>query len=186
MSDVRVASRYAKSLIELAQERGILENVYQDMLLFSKTATESRDLGLMLRNPIIKHDKKLAVLKAIFTGKVTDLTLSFFTIITEKNREAVLTSVAAEFLTQYNLFNKIQKAQVTTATPLTPELRAEFSRMVISRTGMNTVVLEEVVNPALIGGFILRIGDIQIDDSIRTSLLRLKNKLKDNSYTSQL
>jgi F-type H+-transporting ATPase subunit delta len=58
--------------------------------------------------------------------------------------------------------------------------------MVINRTGMETVVLEEKVDPALIGGFILRIGDVQIDDSISTSLLRLKNKLKDNSYTSQL
>lgn len=186
MSDVRVASRYAKSLIELAQERGILENVYQDMLLFSKTVTASRDLGLMLRNPIVKHDKKLAVLKAIFTGKVNDLTLSFFTIITEKNREAVLNSVATEFLTQYNLLKKVQKAQVTTATPLTPVLRAEFNRMVLDRTGMETVVLEEVVDPAIIGGFVLRIGDVQIDDSISASLLRLKNKLKDNSYTSKL
>lgn len=186
MSDVRVASRYAKSLIELAQEKGILENIYQDMLLFSKTAMASRDLSLMLRNPIVKHDKKLAVLKAIFTGKVNDLTLSFFTIITQKNREAVLISVATEFLTQYNLLKKVQKAQVTTATPLTPELRAEFNRMVLHRTGMNSVVLEEEVNPALIGGFVLRIGDTQIDDSIRTSLQRLKNKLKDNSYTSKL
>ncbi|QNF32413.1 ATP synthase F1 subunit delta [Adhaeribacter swui] len=186
MSNVRVASRYAKSLIELAEERGILENVYQDMLLFNQTVTASRDLSLMLRNPIVKHNKKLAVLKAIFTGKVNDLTLSFFTIITEKNREAVLGSVATEFLTQYNLLKKVQKAQVTTATPLTPALRAEFNQLVINRTGMSTVVLEEVVDPSLIGGFVLRIGDVQIDDSISTSLLRLKNKLKDNSYTSQL
>lgn len=186
MSDVRVASRYAKSLIELAQENGILENVYQDMLLFSNTAASSRDLGLLLRNPIVKHDKKLAILKAVFTGKVTDLTLKFFTIITEKNREAVLTNVATEFLTQYNLLKKVQKAQVITATPLTPELRDKFKQMVLNRTKMESVILEEEVNPAIIGGFVLRIGDIQIDDSIRTTLLRLKNKLKDNSYTSNL
>lgn len=186
MSDVRVASRYAKSLIELAQERGILEKVYQDMLLFSKTVTDNRDLGLMLRNPIVKHDKKLAVLKAIFTGKVDALTLSFFTIITEKNREAVLGSVATEFLTQYNTLKSVQRAQVITAVPLSPELRAEFERQVISHTGMDSVVLEEKVNPALIGGFVLRIGDVQIDDSIQTSLYRLKNKLKDTSYISKL
>lgn len=186
MSDVRVASRYAKSLIELAQEKGILENIYQDMLLFSKAVAESPDLRLMLRNPIVKHDKKLTILKAIFTGKVNDLTLSFFTIITEKNREAVLADVAQEFLRQYNLLQGVQKAQVTTAAPLSPELRAEFKRQVINRTGMDSVILEEKVDPDLIGGFILRIGDIQIDDSIRSSLFRLKNKLKDNSYTSKL
>ncbi|QMU26902.1 ATP synthase F1 subunit delta [Adhaeribacter radiodurans] len=186
MSDYRIASRYAKSLIELAQEKGILEEVYQDILLFSKTLASSRDLGLMLRNPIVKHDKKLTVLKAIFTGKVNELTLSFFTIITEKNREAVLGSVATEFLSQYNLLKRVQKAQITTATSLTPALREEFKQLVINRTGMNTVILEEKINPGIIGGFVLRIGDIQIDDSIRTNLLRLKNQLKDNSYTSTL
>ncbi|PSR54775.1 ATP synthase F1 subunit delta [Adhaeribacter arboris] len=186
MSDYRIASRYAKSLIELAQEKGVLEDIYQDMLLFSKTVASSRDLGLMLRNPIVKHDKKLAVLKAIFKGKVSDLTLSFFTIITEKNREAVLSSMATEFLAQYNLLKKVQKAQITTATPLTPVLQEEFKRIVINRTGMNSVVLDEIVDPAIIGGYILRIGDIQMDDSIRASLLRLKNQLKDNSYTSKL
>jgi F-type H+-transporting ATPase subunit delta len=186
MSDVRVASRYAKSLIELAQEKGILEQVYQDMVLFSKTVTDNRDLGLMLRNPIVKHDKKLAVLKSIFAGKVTPLTLSFFTIITEKNREAVLGTAATEFLTQYNLLKGIQKAQLTTAAPITPALRADFNRMVINRTGMDSVILEEKVDPALIGGFVLRIGDIQIDDSVRSSLARLKNDFKDTSYISKL
>ncbi len=186
MSDYRIASRYAKSLIELAQERGILEEIYQDMLFFSKTVASSRELGLLLRNPIVKHDKKLAILQALFKGKVNDLTLSFFTIITQKNREAVLSSVATEFLAQYNLLKKVQKAQITTAVPLTPALREEFKQMVLKRTGMNTVILEEIVDPGIIGGFILRIGDIQIDDSIRTNLLRLKNQLKDNSYTSTL
>ena len=186
MSDVRVASRYAKSLLGLAQERGILELVYQDMLLFSKTASANRDFSLMLRNPIVKHDKKLAVLKAIFAGKVDALTLSFFTIITEKNREAVLESVAQEFVTQYNTLKGIQKARITTAARLTPELRAEFNRLVVERTGMNTVVLEEKVDPAIIGGFVLRIGDVQVDDSIRTSLFRLKNTLQDTSYISKL
>ncbi|GGK83707.1 ATP synthase F1 subunit delta [Rufibacter glacialis] len=185
MSDERVASRYAKSLLELSQEQGSLEKVYADMLSFTKVLSESRDLSLALRNPIIKHDKKLAILTAIFGGNMTELTMAFFRIITQKNREAVLESVAREFVTQYNLLTGIQKATVTTAVPLTPELRATFQQMVVERTGMK-VELKEVVDPAVVGGYVLRIGDQQIDNTLRTSVQKLKNKFKENPYITKL
>ncbi|MFC5270723.1 ATP synthase F1 subunit delta [Adhaeribacter terreus] len=185
MSDTRVASRYAKSLLDLAQEKGMLEQVRQDMLLLDKTVKQNRDYQLMLKNPIIKHDKKLAILKAIFNGKVTDMTSLFLEIITKKNREAVLESMPAEFEKQYNLKNNIQTATITTAVPLDSKLRDEFSQIVAKKTG-KTIQLEEKVDPSLIGGFVLTIGDTQIDDSIKSSLQRLRNKFNDNSYISKL
>lgn len=185
MSDIRVASRYAKSLLDLAQEQGILERVQQDMALFTKTVKENRDFALFLGNPIINHDKKLSVLKSIFTGKVTDLTLKFFLLLTQKNREAVLASVATEFEKQYNELKGIAIAHVTTAVPLTPVLRAQINQKVAQQTG-KTIQLQENVDPSLIGGLILRIGDIQLDDSIRTNLRNLKSKFKENPYINKL
>lgn len=185
MSDTRVASRYAKSLLDLAQEKGMLEQVRQDMLLLDKTVQQNRDYQLMLKNPIIKHDKKLAILKAIFGGKVSDMTSLFLEIVTRKNREAVLESMPAEFEKQYNLKNNIQKATITTAVPLDSNLRDEFSQLVAKKTG-KTIQLEEKVDPSLIGGFVLTIGDTQIDDSIKSSLQRLRNKFNDNTYISKL
>lgn len=185
MSDIRVASRYAKSLLELAQERGVLEEVYADMQYFTKTLNANRDLQLVLGNPIVKHDKKLAILNAVFGKNVSELTSAFFRIITQKNREAVLESAAKEFVNQYNEVKGIQKATVTTAVPLTPELRASFQKMVEERTG-KTVELHEVVNPAVIGGYVLRIGDQQIDDTIRTNVQKLKNQFKENPYITKL
>jgi F-type H+-transporting ATPase subunit delta len=185
MSEERVASRYAKSLLELSQERGSLEKVYADMLSFTRTLSTSRDLSLVLRNPIVKHDKKLAILNAVFGGNMNELTMAFFKIITQKNREAILESVATEFVKQYNLISNIQKATVTTAVPLTPELRATFQQMVVERTG-KTVELQEVVNPAVVGGYLLRIGDQQIDNTIRTNVQKLKNKFKENPYITKL
>ncbi|QHL87870.1 ATP synthase F1 subunit delta [Nibribacter ruber] len=185
MSDVRVASRYAKSLLELANERGQLEQVYADMLLFTKAVTETRDLHLVLQNPIVKHDKKLAILTSIFSGKVTELTLAFFKILTQKNRETILETVATEFVTQYNEIKGIQKATVTTAVPLTDELRATFQNMVRERSG-KTVDLKEVVNPAVVGGYVLRIGDEQIDNTVRAKVQKLKNKFKENPYITKL
>jgi F-type H+-transporting ATPase subunit delta len=185
MSDIRVASRYAKSLLDLALEKGILEPVQQDMALFTKTVKENRDFALFLGNPIINHDKKLAVLKSLFTGKVTDLTLKFFLLLTQKNREAILASVATEFEKQYNTLKGIQIAHVTTAVPLTPVLRAQLNQKVAQQTG-KTIQLQENVDPDLIGGLILRIGDIQVDDSIRTNLRNLKSKFKENPYINKL
>ena len=184
MADQRVAARYAKSLLDLGKEMGTLETVKQDMDLLGKTMSENRDLRLLLRNPIVKHDKKLAILTAIFQGKVSDVTMQFFTILTQKNRESALESMGTEFQVQYNVMQGIQTAQVTSATPLTPALRDELEQLVIKQTGLTEVKLTEKVDPSLIGGFVLRVGDQQIDDSVRTSLRKLRTSLQENTYSN--
>jgi F-type H+-transporting ATPase subunit delta len=143
---------------------------------------ESRDLRLLLRNPIVNHDKKLAILRAVFGGKVSTLTEKFFTIITQKNRESALEFIGSEFLTQYNLLRGVQKAEVTTATPLSPELRAEVEKLVRQQTGLQQVTLTEKVDESLIGGFVLRVGDRQIDDSVSFRLRKLRNEFSKNPY----
>ncbi|QIX61962.1 ATP synthase F1 subunit delta [Hymenobacter lutimineralis] len=186
MSEQRVASRYAKSLLDLAEERGALEQVKQDMDLFSKTLDENRDLRLLLRNPIVNHDKKLSILRAVFGGKVSDLTEKFFTIVTQKNRESALEFIGSEFLSQYNALRGVQAAEVTTATPLTPELRTQVQQIVREQTGLQQVTLTEKVDASLIGGFVLRVGDQQIDDSVRYRLRKLRSEFSKNPYQSQL
>ena len=186
MADQRVAARYAKSLLDLGKEMGTLDSVKEDMDLLSKTMAESRELRLLLRNPIVKHDKKLAILKAIFEGKVSDMTLRFFTILTDKNRESAIEGIGPEFLAQYNVLQGIQSAQVTSAAPLTAAARAEIQALVTKQTGHAEVQLTEKVDPELIGGFVLRVGDNQIDDSVRTSLRKMRTALQENSYQQKL
>src|SRR6476469_6022111 len=149
MADQRVAARYAKSLLDLGKDMGTLDAVKADMDLLSKTMAESRDLRLLLRNPIVKHDKKLAILKAIFEGKVSDMTLRFFTILTEKNRESAIEGIGPEFLAQYNAMQGIQSAEVTSATPLTAVARLELRKLVTQQTGLAEVQLTEKVDPEL-------------------------------------
>ncbi|TDB65145.1 ATP synthase F1 subunit delta [Arundinibacter roseus] len=176
MSIGTVASRYAKSLIELAQEKKVVEEVYQDMVLFKSVATQNRGVMLALSSPVIRHEKKLGILKAIFQDKVNPVSYTIFTIITKKNREAILESIADEFVKQYNLLKGIQKAVVTTSIPLDAALRAQFNAMVNKMTGM-TVELEEKVDEKLIGGYILRVQDQQIDASLKSRLNNLKLEL---------
>lgn len=171
-------------MLELAHEQGVLDKVNADMADFSKLCKTNRDFALMLRNPIIQHHRKLAILKKIFAGKVNPLTLSIFDIITRKNREAILPAVAEEFTRQYNKFRGIAEATVTTNFPLTEELRKEFKSLLKNITKQE-VILDEKVDKTMLGGFIIRIGDRQIDDSLDTRLQELRNKLTSKSYIKQ-
>ena len=171
-----VASRYAKSLIELAIEQNVLEPVFADMKLFKETARQNRGLMLALASPVVRHEKKLAILKALFKDRVNPVSYSIFTIITKKNRESILDSIADEFIKLYDENQGILEATVITTTPLTDELRQQFINIVASSTGKN-IQLEEKIDPNLIGGYILRVKDRQIDASLRSRLNELKLQL---------
>ena len=180
MTDLRVASRYAKSLLELAVEKNVLEEVHRDMLMFAEVCQQNYDLVLMLKNPIIKSDKKKSVLLAIFKSKVDPLTLSIFDIISRKNREAFLPAIAKEFHNLYNTMKGIRAASVSTAVPLSKELRAEMEKLVQKIAPGKKVALVENVDKDLIGGYVLKVGDRQIDDSLRTKLKTLQLKFSQN------
>ncbi|GAA0892284.1 ATP synthase F1 subunit delta [Fulvivirga kasyanovii] len=185
MSEFRAASRYAKSLLELAEEKGVLEEVHKDMLSFHELCNENREFTLMLKNPIIKHDKKRAILEKVFKGKVNDLTMAIFDIITRKNREGILPAIAKEFHNQYNLLKKIEVAKVTTAVPLSPELRTQFEDLVKKISAKDSVELSEVVDKDIIGGYVLKISDRQIDDSLKSKLKALELKFSQNPYIKE-
>jgi F-type H+-transporting ATPase subunit delta len=181
----RVASRYVKSLLDLAVTQGQLDKVHADMKLFSETADQSRDLGLMLKSPVIRHDKKRTILEAIFKGKVTPLTMAFIDILTRKNREPLLVEIANEFHNAYNVYKGIGKASVTTTIPLDAKTREQFEAVVRKLANRKEVELEEKVDKDLIGGFVLNVEDRQIDASIKNNLKKLKLKFSENPYIKE-
>lgn len=185
MAESRAASRYVKSLLGLAVEQGALEQVHNDMLLFGRVCEENRSFVLMLKNPVIKHAKKRDILQKLFVGKVHSLTMAIFDIITRKNREALLPAIASEFHQAYNVYKNISKATVTTAIPIDNELRSQFETMVKSISKKDKVELKENVDKEMIGGFILNVGDKQIDASIKNKLKMLKVKLSHNPYIKE-
>ncbi|MEJ7646012.1 MAG: ATP synthase F1 subunit delta [Chryseolinea sp.] len=185
MADTRAASRYVRSLLTLAVEKNVLEEVHQDMLLFAKICEQNRSFELMLRNPIVKHDKKRDILEKLFKGKVNELTMAILDILTRKNREPLLPAIAKEFHTAYNTYKGIRKASVTTAIPLDADLRAQFESMVMQISKQDKVELTATVDEDMIGGFILNVGDRQIDASVKNKLKALKVKLSHNPYIKE-
>ncbi len=185
MTDSRAASRYVKSLLGLAIEQKALEQVHNDMLLFSKVVESSRELKLVLRNPIIKHDMKKAILEKLFKGKVHSLTMAIFDILTRKNREPLLPAIASGFHHAYNEYKGVGEATVTTAIPLDPSLRKQIEKLVKQYSEKKEVELVEKVDPDMIGGFVLDIGDRQVDASIRNKLKALKLQFSQNPYIKE-
>jgi F-type H+-transporting ATPase subunit delta len=176
MSEYRVSSRYAKSLIGLAREKDVLEQVKNDMDLFQNTVEESRDLQLMLKSPVISHYTKAGILKQIFSGKLSEMSEKFLDIVCRKARESLLPSIAIEFLRQYDLIKGIQKAKVISAVELTSEMEEQLLKKVEQLTG-KVVQLETEIDESLISGYILQIGDKQVDDSVKGRLEDLKSEL---------
>lgn len=176
MSSHRAASRYAKSLIELAAENKVLDEVHGDMILFSAVAAENRAFSVVLRNPIINHDKKRNVLHAIFDKKMNKLTLAAFDLITKKNRENILIDIATEFQIQYNILKGYQEADLTTTIKLDDSLRKKFNDLV-ENISKKKSMLNEIVDEDIVGGFVLNVGDRRLDNSIKSQLNQLKREL---------
>ena len=185
MVDSRAASRYVKSLLSLAVEKNALEPVHSDMLMFSRIIEENRQFELMLKNPIIKHEKKRDILEKVFAGRVHPLTMAIFDILTRKNREPLLPAIAKEFHTAYNIHEGIGKAIITSAVPLDAELRTEFENIVKKLSAKDKVELIEKVDKDIIGGFVLNVGDRQVDASIKNKLKALKVKFSHNPYIKE-
>lgn len=176
MSELIVANRYAKSLLDLAIEKKVVDEVYKDMADFAASCEKSQELVLAMKSPIIKHSDKLAILTKLFKKSFNPVSFSIFEIITNKNRESVLPAIAKQFVVQYSNYKGIQKAEVITSVALTAEQKKHFTKIVKDHTGKE-VELVEKIDASLIGGFILRVGDQQIDDSIRRKLNDLKVSL---------
>jgi F-type H+-transporting ATPase subunit delta len=186
MSEFRVSSRYAKSLLELSIEKNALEGVLADMKQLDAIANVNRELGLCLKSPIITFDKKLKVLKALFEATGNAITLAFFDIVARKNRADLLLDISREFQKQYNVHMGIQVADLTTTFPITEELRAKFIATVKEISGLEKVELNEKINADLIGGFVLKVNDRQLDESLSSKLRALKLEFSQNHYESKI
>lgn len=175
MSVGRIAVRYATPILQLAEEKKVLDSVKSDMESFIKVCEESKDFALMLKSPIIPHLKKAEILRKVFTGKVNELTLQAFDLLTRKKRENVLESVAREFIHLYNAEKGLSEVTVTTSIKLDADMRKAFEKLAKEITG-NEPILTEKIDPEIVGGYILKLGDRQLDDSVSGQLKELKLK----------
>lgn len=177
MKGVRAAVRYAKALMQLAEEKNLLDVVVADIKLIRNTIEGSRDLELLLQSPLVKSKEKAKVLSSVFGSKINELTASFLNQLTAHGRENILKVVCEQYINQYNTIRNIAKVSVTTSVALTDELRTELIKKIKSDYQLSEVELTEKVDESLLGGMVLRMGDKQLDASIRRQLNNIKQEL---------
>jgi F-type H+-transporting ATPase subunit delta len=174
-----VANRYAKSLLELAVEKDQLEKVFADMQQVQRVCGGNKEFVNFLNSPIINTDKKQAVLKSVFDTHVSEITASFVHILAAKRRESYLGDIAKSFIEQYKEHKHITTAVVTSAAGIDAGARTKILELV-KQSAKGEVELVEKVDKDLIGGFVLRIGDKQVDASIARKLNELRKSFSEN------
>jgi F-type H+-transporting ATPase subunit delta len=182
MPNPRLASRYAKSVLDLAVEKGQLEPVYDDMLYLQQLTKVSRDFLNLLRSPIVSNDKKLSAIDSVIVKNVGELTLAFVRLLVIKNREAELPEIIVAFIKQYKEKKGIHTVKMTTAVPVSDAVKNEIIEQVRKTSGMQNIEVESVVEPGIIGGFVLQTGDQLIDASIAYDLKQVARKFENNDF----
>ena len=174
MKSTKAAGRYAKALLELALDQQKIEVIENNMQQIITVANEAHDFQVFLSSPLIKVDKKLEVIKTIF-GNFDALSISFLEMVATNRREALITEIASAFLAQLKEHRGIVPVTIISAKTLDAQTKAQITSK-ISASIKGTLEITENVDESLIGGFIVRMGDHQIDASVANQLKRLKQQ----------
>ena len=186
MTNPRLAIRYSKSLLDLAQEKGQLEEAFNDMKLLDTICKSSREFRNVLNSPIIKEDKKNKIIEAVTAGKISKLTASFIKLLGIKNRESNLPEIISAFIDQYNVAKGIHKVKLTTAVDISDEIKNDFINKIKISEGIKNIELETVVDESLVGGFVLEMEGYLADSSIRRDLNDVQKQFMNNDYIQKL
>jgi F-type H+-transporting ATPase subunit delta len=186
MNNPRLAGRYAKSLLDLATELNQVSVIHADMKLLQRICKSNPDFTLLLRSPIIKPSTKEKIIDSILSGKITATTSSFIRLLVRKGRENVLPEIVEAFVEQYNKLNNIYRVKLTTAVPVSEEIKNEIVGKIKSATPMQHIELETAVREELIGGFVLEMEDTLVDTSILRDLKDIKKQFLDNQYIHKI
>ena len=186
MQNPRLATRYAKSLLDLAVEQNKVAETLADMQLLEAICVQNREFAAVLRSPIINADKKQSILVAVLSGRLSKLTDAFITLLVNKGRESNLPEITSAFITQYKVMNNIRIVKLTTAVPVSDTVRDAIKAKVAKTINNEAIEMKTAVNPDLIGGFILEMEDKMFDASIRRDLNDIRSQFLDNIYVSKI
>ncbi|MCL6639524.1 MAG: F0F1 ATP synthase subunit delta [Firmicutes bacterium] len=172
-----VASRYAEALYDIAARENMVDRIEQELKALEAILNENEDLKKVLFHPQITAADKKEFLQKLFTGKISEVTANFLALLVDRRREVFFGDIAAEFVKKANAQRNIVAAQVTSAVAMNDKEKAELDKILARLTGKKVQTSFDV-DPSLIGGVVVRIGDKIIDGSIRTRLSALKERLK--------
>lgn len=176
MKNIRIASRYSKALLSLAEENQIIEQAYESMKIVADVFKNNKELKVILNTPIVRETKKIKIIEEVFKGKINDLILKYLVIITKKKRSVLIEPIALEYQRLHKDKLNIQTVIVTTASGIDKEIENKVLQVAKKITNKN-IEFQNEIDPSIIGGFILKIGDYLYDASVKRSLKNMKEQL---------
>jgi F-type H+-transporting ATPase subunit delta len=182
MPNPRLADRYSKSLIDLAVEKDMLEEVYNDAQRVLEVCKVSREFSVMLKSPIIKGDKKAAIINTLSEGRITEIMSLFLNLLVRKGRESFLEEILNEFCLKYDFFKGISRINLKTATPVSDEIKQMITDKLLKETRLTNINLNMEVDESLVGGFVLEYNNYLLDRSVRRFLKEVKTLYQQNEY----
>jgi len=181
MSYTKITLRYAAAFFDLAKEKGILENAFNDMTQFGKVCISNHDFVRMLQNPVVNADKKKKVINQVFGTTVNAVSLNFMNLMIRKRRERYLPSIAEAFSDLYLAWKGVKMAYVTSAVTLEAKEKTGILE-IISKLTDKKIDLVETLNENLLGGFIINVDNFQVDQSLSTKIKELKKDFEKNLF----
>lgn len=180
MSSISITTPYAKAFLEESLEHGVFDTASRDMETVFKTIAASRDLHLLLSSPVIKQEKKISAIRAVFKGAISENSFLFIEFIVRKNREEFLGKIAGRFLELRDINMGIINVTLTSSEELTEEQKEKL-RLKIEEGTNKKARFSYTIDKKLIGGFIIRIGDTVTDSSLKRKLELLREQFKSGS-----
>lgn len=182
MNNPTIARRYARALYEEAAQAGTLDAVDNDIDVLRTTLEGSRELTRLFESPVIPRDKKEAVARALFENRLSPITLRFIGLMIENQREDTIPAITTAYASFRDVQRGVVEAQARVASPLSATEETEI-RSALERKTNKKVRLAVTVDPAIIGGIIVRVGDTVFDGSVRHSLDSLRDQLEHAAIT---
>lgn len=177
----KLAFRYANALYEFAEIEKKTEEVYQDILLLKQIFQENSELRVVIESPIIVPDKKSAIFSQLFEKNLSPITFGFLLLILKKRREPSLMMTLDSFITLYYQAHNIKTATLTTATQLN-EILLQGIKETLEKQTQSTIDLQVKEDPAILGGFIIKLEDQLLDASLLGKINKLKSEFSKNVY----
>jgi F-type H+-transporting ATPase subunit delta len=169
------AKRYAQAVFSLGKERGTLDAWQSDLALLSNVVSDGR-VATFLTNPSVPAERKIAALESTLDTNVQPETRNLARLLIERDRTVLVPEIEEIFADQLRAERGIAVAQVTTAEPLSPAKQELVREKLEAMTGKR-IELAMKIDPDIIGGIVIRIGDQVIDGSVRNKLERLRSRL---------
>lgn len=172
-----ISKTYGDALFDLCLEEHTLDVVEAEIIVLKEVFAQNAELYKLLNHPKITRDEKIACMEQILKGRTSDQVTGFLVVIVNKGRQDEIDSIFDYFLDRVREYKRIGVAKVTSAVPLAEEQKLKLKDKLLSTTNYVQFEMKYEVDPELIGGLVIRIGDRVVDSSIRTKLSKLSKQL---------